>query len=125
MEKLCDKTVEVKELKQSTYWTRLVVRVTKVTALLVALPLAGASAVKEVVQSNSQSAMNLQHKADVVDATMKGLPPVAVSGAAAAGVQINEVIMWATLVYLILQIGFLLYKWIRLHNETRKTEDKE
>ena len=116
MEKLCDKTVEVKELKQSTYWTRLVVRVTKVTALLVALPLAGASAVKEAVQSSSQSAMNLQHKADIADTAMKTLPPVAVSGAAAAGVQINDLILWATLIYLILQIGFLIYKWKRLHD---------
>jgi hypothetical protein len=125
MEKLCDKTVEVEKLKQSTYWTRLVVRVTKVTALLVALPLAGASVVKEVVQSNSQPAMNLQHKVDVAETAMKAALPVTVVGASEAGVQINEVIMWATLVYLILQIGFLLYKWIRLHNETSKTEDKE
>lgn len=125
MEKLCDKTVEVKELNQSTYWTRLVVRVTKVTALLVALPLAGASAVKEVVQSNSQSAMNLQHKVDVAETGMKAAPPLAVSGASVMGVEMNELILWATLVYLILQIGFLLYKWRRLHNETSKTEDKE
>jgi len=82
-------------------------------------------AAKEAVQASNQASVSLQHKADIVDATMKGLPPVAVSGAAAAGVQINEVIMWATLVYLILQIGFLLYKWIRLHNETSKTEDKK
>lgn len=116
MEKLCDKTVEVKELKQSTYWTRLVVRVTKVTALLVALPLAGASAVKEAVQSSSQSAMNVQHKADIADTAMKAAPPVAVSGAAAAGVQVNDLVFWATLFWILLQSAFLIYKWKRLHD---------
>ena len=120
MENLCDKTVEVKELKQSTYWTRLIVRVTKLTALLVALPLAGASAVKEAVQASSQPEINLQHKADIAYTTMKSAPPVAVSGAAAAGVQINDLILWATLIYLILQIGFLLYKWKRLHDTKPK-----
>jgi hypothetical protein len=122
MEKLCDKTVEVKELKQSTYWTRLVVRVTKVTALLVALPLAGASVVKEAFQSNSQSAINLPHKADVIDATMKGLPPVAVSGAAAAGFHIDSLVFWLTVIYLILQIGFLVYKWKNLHLDRQKKD---
>ena len=117
MEKLCDKTVEVKELKQSTYWTRLVVRVTKVTALLVALPLAGASAVKEAVQASSQSAINLQHKTDIVDAAMKAAPPVAVSGATIAGVSVNEILVWATLFWVFLQSAFLIYKWRRLHKE--------
>lgn len=84
--------------------------------MLVALPLAGAAAVKALVHTNPDSAMNLQHKADITDTAMKAAPPVAVSGAAAAGVQINDLILWATLVYLILQIGFLLYKWKRLHD---------
>jgi hypothetical protein len=122
MEKLCDKTVEVEKLNQSTYWTRLVVRVTKVTALLVALPLAGASVVKEVVQSNSQPAMNLQHKVDVASTAMKSAPPVAVSGAAAAGVHIDSLVFWLTVIYLILQIGFLVYKWKNLHLDRQKKD---
>ena len=82
-------------------------------------------AAKEAVQASNQASVSLQHKVDIAETAMKAAPPVTVVGASAAGVQINEVIMWATLVYLILQIGFLLYKWRRLHNETSKTEDKE
>lgn len=120
MEKLCDKTVEVKELKQSTYWTRLIVRVTKLTALLVALPLAGASAVKEAVQASSQPEINLQHKADIAYTTIKSAPPVAVSGATIAGVSVNEILVWATLFWVFLQSAFLIYKWKRLHDTKPK-----
>ena len=82
-------------------------------------------AAKEAVQSSNQASVSLQHKVDIAETALKSAPPVTVVGASAAGMQINEVIMWATLVYLILQIGFLLYKWIRLHNETLKKEDKQ
>jgi hypothetical protein len=92
---------------------------------IVAMPESTVAMAKEAVHASNQASINLQHKVDIAETAMKAAPPVTVVGASAAGVQINEVIMWATLVYLILQIGFLLYKWIRLHNETSKTEDKE
>jgi hypothetical protein len=38
-----------------------------------------------------------------------------VAGATIAGMQVNDMILWATLLYLVLQIGFLLYRWGRLH----------
>lgn len=104
---------------------RLIRRSIKILALIFALPVAGASTVKEVVQSNSSSAINLQHKADIADTALKAAPPVAVSGAAAAGFQVNTLIMWATLVYLILQIGFLVYKWKRLHDGPIDFEEKK
>jgi hypothetical protein len=28
---------------------------------------------------------------------------------------INDLVLWATLIYLVLQIGFLLYRWGKMH----------
>lgn len=89
----------------------------KIVGLIFALPMASAFAVKEMVQTNSQSAINLPHKTDIIDAAMKAAPPVAVSGATIAGVSVNEILVWATLFWVFLQSAFLIYKWRRLHKE--------
>lgn len=57
----------------------------------------------------------MQQKADLAAEAAKAAPPITVAGATVAGVQVNELILWATLLYLVLQIGFLLYRWQRLH----------
>lgn len=57
----------------------------------------------------------MQQKADVAAEAAKAAPPLTVAGATVAGVQVNDLILWATLLYLVLQIGFLLYRWQRLH----------
>lgn len=59
--------------------------------------------------------LTVQQKADLVSETAKAAPPVTVAGATVAGVEVNELILWATLVYLVLQIAFLLYRWGRIH----------
>ena len=59
--------------------------------------------------------LTMQQKADIASEAAKAAPPVTVAGATVAGVTINDLILWATLVYLVLQIGFLLYRWQRLH----------
>lgn len=59
--------------------------------------------------------LTMQQKADIAAEAAKAAPPVAVTGATVVGVTINDLILWATLVYLVLQIGFLLYRWQRLH----------
>lgn len=64
----------------------------------------------------------MQQKADIASEAAKAAPPVTVAGATVAGVTINDLILWATLVYLVLQIGFLLYRWQRLHF-SRKAEE--
>ena len=66
----------------------------------------------------------MQQKADIASEAAKASPPVAVAGATVAGIQVNELILWATLIYIVLQIGFLLYRWQRLHF-ARKAEDAE
>ena len=59
--------------------------------------------------------LTLEQKSDIVTEVTKAAPPVTVEGATIAGMQVNDMILWATLLYLVLQIGFLLYRWGRLH----------
>lgn len=59
--------------------------------------------------------LTMQQKADIASEAAKASPPVAVAGATLAGITINDLILWATLLYLVLQIGFLLYRWGRMH----------
>lgn len=68
--------------------------------------------------------LTMQQKADIASEAAKASPPVAVAGATVAGIQVNDLILWATLIYIVLQIGFLLYRWQRLHF-ARKAEDAE
>ena len=55
----------------------------------------------------------MSYKSDVAAEAAKAAPPVTVAGATVAGVQVNDLILWATLIYIVLQIGFLLYPWQR------------
>ena len=55
--------------------------------------------------------LTMQQKADIASEAAKASPPVAVAGATLAGITVNDLILWATLLYLVLQIGFLLYRW--------------
>jgi hypothetical protein len=45
----------------------------------------------------------------VAGLTAKAAPPVSVSLASVAGIQVSEILLWATLVYTILMIGHKLY----------------
>lgn len=57
----------------------------------------------------------MSYKSDVVSEAVKAAPPVTVASASVMGVPVNSMILWATLIYLVLQIGFLLYRWHRMH----------
>jgi hypothetical protein len=59
--------------------------------------------------------LTMQQKADLATEAAKASPPVAVAGATIAGMPVNNLVLWATLIYLVLQIGFLLYRWGRMH----------
>ncbi len=65
----------------------------------------------------------MSYKSDVAAEAAKAAPPVTVAGATVAGVQVNDLILWATLVYIVLQIGFLLYRWQRLYFSRRADEE--
>ena len=59
--------------------------------------------------------LTMQQKTDIAAEAAKATPPVTVAGATLAGVTVHDLILWATLIYLVLQIVFLLYRWGRLH----------
>jgi ABC-type transport system involved in cytochrome c biogenesis permease subunit len=50
---------------------------------------------------------------EVVGETIKAAPPVGVVGASLAGITLNQWVMIATLVYTVLQIALLIYKFIK------------
>ena len=64
----------------------------------------------------------MQQKADLAAEAAKAAPPITVASATVAGVQVNDLILWTTLLYLVLQIGFLLYRWQRLHYGERQAD---
>ena len=69
--------------------------------------------------------LSMQQKSDIASEVAKAAPPVTVAGATVAGVQVNDLILWATLIYIVLQIGFLLYRWHKLIISRRETEEPD
>lgn len=57
-------------------------------------------------------------------AAAKAAPPVAVSGAMIAGVQMADIVLWLTMVYLVIQIGYLGWKWISEWRESSRAEER-
>ncbi len=66
--------------------------------------------------------LTMQQKADLATEAAKASPPVAVAGATIAGMPVNDLVLWVTLIYLVLQIGFLLYRWGRMHFQGKADE---
>lgn len=56
---------------------------------------------------------------------MKAAPPLTVSAATLAGVPVPDLVMWATLAYIVLQAGFLLYRWWRLATSASPVEVRD
>lgn len=56
----------------------------------------------------------MTQRSEITTEAIRAAPPVTVAGATVAGVPLNEIILWATLAYLLLQIGFLLFRWHKL-----------
>lgn len=52
---------------------------------------------------------NIGLKHETAEQTLKALP--AIGGTAIAGLTLNEWVAVATLIYVVLQIGFLIWKW--------------
>jgi hypothetical protein len=53
------------------------------------------------------------HAHTLAAAAAKAAPPVVVSGATIAGVGVNEIVLWLTAVYLVIQIAHLAWKWCK------------
>lgn len=56
----------------------------------------------------------VMQKTDIAAEAAKASFPVGVSLATLGGVSLNDLVMLATLVYIVLQAAFLLWKWYRL-----------
>jgi hypothetical protein len=69
--------------------------------------------------------LSMEQKSDIISEATKAAPPVTVAGATVAGVQVNDLILWATLIYIVLQIGFLLYRWHKLIVSRRESEESD
>jgi hypothetical protein len=69
--------------------------------------------------------LSMEQKSDIISEAAKAAPPVTVAGATVAGMQVNDLILWATLIYIVLQIGFLLYRWHKLIVSRRETEESD
>ena len=54
--------------------------------------------------------MSQQTSETVAGVAAKAAPPVSVSLATVAGIQVSEILLWATLVYTIVMIGHKLYQ---------------
>lgn len=61
-------------------------------------------------------------KHDVTAEAVKAAPPLAVSGAVLGGMHVNELIAWATLIYIVAQIAFLAFRWWRIANGEKDAE---
>ena len=54
-----------------------------------------------------------QNSHDLTSAAAKSAPPIAVLAADTAGLTLEQWVFIATLIYLALQSGYLLWKWVR------------
>jgi hypothetical protein len=61
-------------------------------------------------------------KQDTVEQTAKAIP--AVVGTAYSTVTLNELVAVATLLYVLAQLGFLLYKWYWAHKDRMDKDGK-
>lgn len=57
----------------------------------------------------------MQQKMEVGAEALKATPPVTVASLTIAGVSLNDLVLLATLAYIVLQASFLLYRWWRMH----------
>lgn len=46
--------------------------------------------------------------------SLKAAPPVTVAAATLAGMPVSDLVLWATLVYIVMQAAFLAYRWWRM-----------
>ncbi|ACO74988.1 hypothetical protein LHK_02004 [Laribacter hongkongensis HLHK9] len=56
---------------------------------------------------------------------IKAAPPVSVTAAVLSGVSVADVIQWLTVLYLVLQVAYLLAKWRRESRATRIKSERQ
>ena len=61
--------------------------------------------------------------ADAVSQAMRASPAVAVAAPTLLGADLNSFVLILTAVYIVLQIGFLLHKWVRMMRSKSAPQD--
>lgn len=56
----------------------------------------------------------MQQQTEVIDQAARAAPAAVVAGLTFAGYSLNDIVLFATLVYVLLQISFLLFKWWKI-----------
>jgi len=56
----------------------------------------------------------MQQQTEVIDQAARAAPAAVVAGLTFAGYSLNDIVLFATLVYILLQIAFLLFKWWKI-----------
>lgn len=67
--------------------------------------------------------MTTIEKGAAVSELAKSAPAVLVAVPSAAGVNWNETVLIATLIYVVLQIGYLLFRWWRVLSRPRSRHE--
>lgn len=65
----------------------------------------------------------MQSKADIVQEAAKATPPAVVAGMTVAGYTLNDIVLLVTLLYVLLQISFLIFKWWQVATKAQKGGD--
>lgn len=63
----------------------------------------------------------MSHRAEIVAESVRAAPPVAAAGLTLAGVSLNDIVLIATLIYVVIQTIYLLSRWAR----QRKVDARE
>jgi hypothetical protein len=63
--------------------------------------------------------------AETVSQAMRASPAVAVAAPTLLGADLNSFVLILTAVYILLQIGFLLHRWVRMSRSKRPSESAE
>lgn len=62
----------------------------------------------------AQAAHMDQQRIEVVTEAFKATPPAVIVSLSVLGVSLSDVVLLATLVYIVLQAGFLIHRWWRM-----------
>ena len=68
----------------------------------------------------------MSQRSEVVAETLRAAPPVAAVGAmSVGGLSLSDWVLVATLIYIVLQIAYLLFRWMRLASQPTKSINPE
>lgn len=62
---------------------------------------------------------------DISDTAARAAPAIGVTAVSIAGIALSQWVYIATLIYLVLQAGYLLWKWRNAYIDRRSTHDHQ